>query len=429
MRAATNASWFRIAPTWIVVCVLAACDGPAPPAAPSESPVRADAVPAGAQQIEAFLAAHWARPVAPQGDAPARFSATEAALDPNACAGCHAAQFNDWRTSFHARAMGPGIMGQLVEMAPDARDEHQDCLRCHAPLAEQADSLSAALSAGAASPPANRGAQQPLHEYGLMCAGCHVRGHVRYGPPRRDGSVPGTSDALPHGGWIGNVAFEDSRFCAACHQFDEDGFALNGKLLENTYEEWRESRYAKEGKTCQTCHMPDRRHLWRGIHDPEMVRAGVMVSATQATVEAGRVAASLMVRNTGTGHYFPTYVTPKVVVEAFQEDARGNVLEGSWQEYPIARQVALDLSSELADSRIAPDEARTFDYRAALAPEAVAIGFRVRVEPDAFYTDFYRALLDANPTAEGSRLIRRALDESLASHFTLFATRLSIPRR
>ena len=25
--------------------------------------------------------------------------------------------------------------------------------------------------------------------------------------------------------------------------------------------------------TCQTCHMPDRRHLWRGIHDPAMVAA------------------------------------------------------------------------------------------------------------------------------------------------------------
>ncbi len=23
--------------------------------------------------------------------------------------------------------------------------------------------------------------------------------------------------------------------------------------------------------------MPDRRHLWRGIHDPEMVKQGVMV--------------------------------------------------------------------------------------------------------------------------------------------------------
>ena len=42
---------------------------------------------------------------------------------------------------------------------------------------------------------------------------------------------------------------------------------LNGKPLENTYEEWRKSPAARRGLQCQNCHMPDRRHLWRGIHD------------------------------------------------------------------------------------------------------------------------------------------------------------------
>ena len=32
------------------------------------------------------------------------------------------------------------------------------------------------------------------------------------------------------------------------------------------------SRHAREGRACQACHMPERRHLWRGIHDPEMVK-------------------------------------------------------------------------------------------------------------------------------------------------------------
>ncbi len=27
----------------------------------------------------------------------------------------------------------------------------------------------------------------------------------------------------------------------SCHQFGADGYALNGKLLENTYEEWKAS--------------------------------------------------------------------------------------------------------------------------------------------------------------------------------------------
>ena len=70
-----------------------------------------------------------------------------------------------------------------------------------------------------------------------------------------------------------------SEFCQSCHQFAPDGLALNGKLLENTYAEWKASRFAREGVQCQDCHMPDRRHLWRGIHDPAMVRSGLTIVA------------------------------------------------------------------------------------------------------------------------------------------------------
>ncbi|MBI3628436.1 MAG: cytochrome c554 and C-prime, partial [Candidatus Rokubacteria bacterium] len=86
--------------------------------------------------------------------------------------------------------------------------------------------------------------------------------------------------SLPHNGVTRTPAFLRSEFCASCHQFGADGFALNGKLLENTYEEWRASPAARAGRQCQDCHMPDRRHLWRGIHDPDMVKSGVEISLT-----------------------------------------------------------------------------------------------------------------------------------------------------
>ncbi|MBA7466455.1 hypothetical protein ES707_01639 [subsurface metagenome] len=44
---------------------------------------------------------------------------------------------------------------------------------------------------------------------------------------------------------------------------------------ENTLVEWEQSPAARNGMTCQSCHMPQRRHLWRGIHDPDMVRSGL----------------------------------------------------------------------------------------------------------------------------------------------------------
>lgn len=60
--------------------------------------------------------------------------------------------------------------------------------------------------------------------------------------------------------------------------------------------------------------------------------------------------AALTLRNSGTGHDFPTCVTPKVVVEIFQEDQAGRAVAGTRREYVIARQVPLDLSREIADS-------------------------------------------------------------------------------
>lgn len=122
------------------------------------------------------------------------------------------------------------------------------------------------------------------------------------------------------------------------------------------------------------------------------------------------------------------YVTPKVVAEGYQEDARGERLKGTLREYVVARQVELDLSRELADTRIAPDEQAAFDYRAQLKARAVALVFRVRVEPDAFYTDFYRSRLEGNPAGKGSGLIKQALEDSLASHFTFYTSRQSLPR-
>jgi len=357
-----------------------------------------------------FLARHWQRPLAAQGAAPEHFTPQEAALDAAVCGACHPDQHRDWSASLHARAMGPGVLGQLVDMAPDAHEEHQACLRCHAPLAEQAADLSAAIAGRK---------NDNLHTQGNTCAACHVRGHRRFGPPRRDGSMPKPEEKLPHDGWQASAAFADSRFCASCHQFEQDDFALNGKLLENTYAEWQASPAAREGRTCQSCHMPDRRHLWRGVHDPEMVKSGVTIAAAPPRVEDNAVLAGLTLRNSGTGHHFPTYVTPRVVVELFQAGADGRPLDGTRQEHIIARQVALDLSREIADTRIAAGAEARLDYRRPLHARALRLDIRVRVEPDAFYTDFYRSLL-ASGAGRGEAMIRRALADSLASHFVIY---------
>jgi len=389
---------------WILV--VAGCA--APPTGPPEP-------------VESFVARHWRAPLAPQGPAPTRFSALEASLSPDACGTCHPAQLADWRTSTHAASMGPGVAGQLVEMLGSDPRGALACQNCHAPLAEQAPLRPDTLAANPDFDPA-------LRARGIPCAGCHVRGHERFGPPRRDGSLASAAprETLPHGGVTRTPAYLASEFCRGCHQFGPDGYALEGKPLENTYNEWKASRFAAAGVQCQDCHMPDRRHLWRGIHDPEMVRRGLTIAVVDEPAPAGRVAARLVIENTGVGHRFPTYVTPIVVMRAELVDAAGRAVAGTREERRIGREVTLDLERELADTRLPPGGRAELSYARTLEGAAVAARFSVVVYPDAFYTAFFETLLRQG-AGRGEEQIRVALAESRRSAFTVFEA-LSRPR-
>ena len=308
--------------------------------------------------------------------------------------------------------MGAGIIGQLVDMPATATKQHQACIRCHAPLQEQAVSLVTSLLEN----PTTK-----LHQQGVICAACHMREYQWYGPPHRNGQ-PHENDInkFPHNGWQTTEIFQDAQFCSACHQFKPEEYALNGKLLENTYEEWKASRYAKEGKTCQSCHMPERRHLWRGIHDPEMVKQGVDIKHFDFKQLNNIITAKLMVKNTGTGHYFPTYVTPRIIIEGYQEDKNGNILPETMQQFVISRKVSMNLSKEIADTRLAPDEKITFSYNANQHTKATAFILNVQVEPDHFYTRFYQITLKNGTAKKGHKLLQKALEQSQLSNFSIY---------
>ena len=366
------------------------------------------------EPVDSFGARHWRAPLAPQGPAPAGYSALEASLAPESCGTCHPAQLADWRTSTHATSMGPGIAGQLVEMlATDPRGALA-CQHCHAPLAEQAPLRPDTLAS-------NPGFDPALRARGIPCAACHVRGHERFGPPRRDGTLAGgvPRETLPHGGVTRTPAYLASEFCRDCHQFAPDGYALEGKLLQDTYNEWKASRFAAAGVQCQDCHMPDRRHLWRGIHDSQMVRGGLTIGVVEDAAAPGRVDARLVVESTGIGHRFPTYVTPIVVLRAELIDGAGRAMPGTREEHRIGREVTLDLERELADTRLAPGQRAELRYARALEGGAAGARFSVVVYPDAFYIAFFETLLRQG-AGRGEADIRAALADARASAFTAF---------
>ena len=363
----------------------------------------------------------------PQGAPPPdAFSPIEASLHPKECALCHRQQFEDWKTSVHSRSMGPGIYGQLLNMERKNPATYTVCATCHTPLSEQIPHL----KEGSEYHP-NEAFDPALQAAGLICAGCHVRQHERFGPPRRPELPTPPADVVqPHGGFTATTAFQRSEFCKPCHQFAEGAFALNGKLLENTFAEWQASPYAEEGVQCQGCHMPDRRHLWRGIQDPDMVRQAMTVSVSPlapAYRPGDTLQATITVTNSGAGHYLPTYVTPKIFVQGDLLDAAGEVIADSFQEAVIGREIALNLSREVYDTRIAPKASLDFGYSMALPEAAAVLRVRIVVHPDHFYQRFFEAVLKRDRGSLGKAHLEAALEKTATSSFTIFERHVPVP--
>jgi Cytochrome c554 and c-prime len=378
--------------------------------------------------IDRFLNRHWANPLPAQGFPPSAFSAVEGSLGPDACAQCHAEQYREWNTSLHSQAIGPGLLWQLQVMGQKGAN---GCLRCHAPLAEQ-KALMALEYGWSAVPKTPPPAYVPakLHRQGLVCAACHVRQHERFGPPPRTAPVSGDSQRRPHNGFTPDAAFQDSRFCATCHQHPDDWTRLNGKLRLNTYEEWRNSRFAKEGKSCQSCHMPDRQHLWRGIHDKDMVRQAITISLSVERQGNNKARAQAMIANTGAGHNFPTYLVPKVyaTLHLLQQDGSEHTEIAS---KTIGWMADVELSKEVYDTRIPAGERLTFgaDFRVPPGP-GWQVELRMDVIPDEQYERFYKYNLRTQASKLDDKtvaLIRQALVETEARHYLLSRTRRPVP--
>ncbi len=376
--------------------------------------------PSAEDPVDTFLSNHWNHPLPTQGAPAAGSSALEASLGAAACAQCHADQWEAWRSSLHSRAMGPGIQWQLRLM-----DQAQGnrCLRCHAPLAEQ-KALVALERGWSAAPQRPRPDYIPadLHRQGVACAVCHVREHQRFGPPARpQNGLKGTA----HNGFTANEAFGDSRFCATCHQFPDDGPRLAGKLQEDTFAQWRASPFAGK-QSCQQCHMPDRQHLFKGVHDPATVRAAVNVDLVPFR-DNGRGAVRVTVTNVGAGHHFPTYMVPKVYVRLSLHGPDG-------ETQPLGEEVIgwgadVGITRELFDTRI-PAGGRLEFERGFPLPQTTGwrIAAQLHVAPREHYERVFAHSLgqadrmDALTVAE----LRRALEEARQTRFEALSVSRSL---
>lgn len=275
------------------------------------------------------------------------------------------------------------MLGQLLDMELDAPMLAITCQRCHAPLAEQI-------------PYFQKGIKNPVfvegfREKGLTCAGCHVRENVRHGPPPRR---PEAEISSPHGGFVIRTEFENPAFCASCHDFEGAG-TMHGKLIQETAQEWRRTEFAAQGITCQKCHMPDRRHLWKGIHDSAMVSSATSIQLDFQPPDAGSdsISAILSLTNVGAGHRLPTYIEPQIVLSVEQLDKAGKPIKGSRLEGIIARKVTEEMDKELFDTRLMPGETFRVNYSKPIFPGAASLSAQVDVWPDEAYRLYFKKML------------------------------------
>jgi len=390
---------------------------------PGNGPVApmADSAEAGGNAREEvlgdFLSDYWRLPVPAQGAGSAELSALERSLLPRDCGTCHPKQYREWQTSLHAGAYSPGFAGQLVEGHLAEAPQLRNCQTCHAPLSEQ-------------QPWTGSGEAEPAYDAalraeGIVCATCHLRAHRHFGPPRRP-ELPPRAATLPHGGFEERREFLESRFCAECHHFfDDEG--VDGKPIQNTYAEWRASPAAAQMRSCQSCHMPDRAHTWRGIHDPEMVRVGVDVEWLSIDLASDPIRVALVLANRDVGHAFPTYVTPRVFLEVWQVGADGEELEGTRSRLTIGREIDFGAWRERFDTRVLPGESVKLEYVRARHPRAHTLIGRVRVDPAYHYRGVFESLLESLESPAARERIGEALERANATPYVLMETRRALP--
>jgi mono/diheme cytochrome c family protein len=343
----------------------------------------------------------WGVALAPQGEPPAELAPAQASLSSKQCARCHASQARDWAGTIHAQAMSVGMRAQLSRTRTP--EQLASCLRCHAPLAEQQ--------------PDGAGFDDALQDEGITCASCHLRDWTRHGPT----AVSPSLLSLPGYPTKPLAIYERSDFCLPCHQLQPRS-SVEGRPLLDTYREWLTGPYMPRGVQCQHCHMPNREHTWKGIHDPDTFRQGYDLETIAARGKTGVVSVRARMWNVGAGHLLPTTPTPAAWLEVELVDARGRPIAGAKASQRIGRDIAPKKGGgwiEKEDTRIAPGASLEVAaaWKNGRVAEATHAKVTVRVHPDDYYERLYRGRLKAELTDDARADYEAALERSMESRY------------
>ena len=282
-------------------------------------------------------------------------------LSARACAACHVDNYKEWSTTMHSQAW----TDPYFQTDWKFDDSRQICKNCHIPLEDQQEHRVMGFRDKDKWDPIlqpNPRFDPTLQHEGVTCTVCHLHAATILGP-RGDTQAPHAVTKMG----------DPNQVCARCHVVQGDRWDTFFRMppcgtaveIEST---------GSQGLNCVQCHMPavrrplvaggpvrnTRQHLWRGGHDPAMVRSALTAELRQEAGASGKRRVVLTLTNTGATHYLPTGTPDRhLTVSLRLLDANGGtVLE---QEHTLKRTVMWrPFIMDLWDTRLPYQQPRTY---------------------------------------------------------------------
>ncbi|TRZ58062.1 MAG: hypothetical protein D4S02_12895 [Rhodocyclaceae bacterium] len=326
-------------------------------------------------------------------------------LSANGCGGCHQEFYQEWSTSIHSQAWTDPYF--QVDWAFDGKA--QICKNCHIPLDRQQEHRVVGFNDEEKWQPIlepNPEFDPQLQHEGVTCAACHLRGGKILGPYGSE------SEAHP----VEKLA-NPNEICFKCHVVGGNRwdtffrFPPCGTVAEirSTPDATRDTPplaanvatgHATGGPgdatpDCIQCHMPlaerplvaggkvrtVRKHLWRGGHDPEMVKQGLDVVLREApTASPGKRLFTLTLTNIGAAHYLPTGTPDRHLTATIRlVDGNGAVLH---EDHHVLKRNVLwrPFIVDLRDTRLPRWQPRVFQFDLDLAGDPTAVAVEAQVQ-------------------------------------------------
>lgn len=329
-------------------------------------------------------------------------------LSAKECAACHQEFYDEWQTTIHSKAWTESYF--KVDWKFDG--SQHSCRLCHTPLDRQQPQKVLGYRDTDKWDPIvenNPDFDPKLQHEGVTCAACHYR----------DGKIVGVfgNTNAPHP----VKKLEDpNQVCVRCHIVEGDKwdtffrFPPCGTVaeIENSRSQLPANkktvnRVGLSGEHlisdssslgCVDCHMPlmkrslvkggvvreTRQHLWRGGHDPQMVKKALTIKFTEDDLlkknspKKGKQRFILTIENTGAAHYVPTGTPDRhLTVHLSVLDKHNNLLQEStniirrnvmWRPFIV----------DLKDTRLPRWQPRSYDIELSGLEKAVSVEAVVR---------------------------------------------------